>query len=46
MQCMICQSGMQYFFSKQFDQFDLGKVDYWKCGAGGFAASKTHLKMS
>ncbi|MBI5924934.1 MAG: class I SAM-dependent methyltransferase [Aquabacterium sp.] len=46
MQCMICQSGMQYFFSKQFDQFDLSKVDYWRCGACGFAASKTHLEMS
>lgn len=46
MQCMICQSRMQYFFSKQFDQFDLGKVDYWKCTACGFAASRTHLEMS
>lgn len=43
---MICQSGMQYFFSKIFDQFDLGEVDYWKCSSCGFVASKTHLEMS
>ncbi|WP_290641622.1 methyltransferase domain-containing protein [Aquabacterium sp.] len=37
---------MQYFFSKTFTQFDLDQVDYWKCSACGFAASKTHLDMS
>jgi hypothetical protein len=43
---MICQSKMAYFFSKTFDQFELGQVDYWKCPECGFAASRTHLEMS
>lgn len=46
MRCMICHSSMRYFFSKKFDQFDLGKVDYWKCESCGFVASETHLEMS
>lgn len=46
MECMICSSGMHYFFSKTFDAHDLGQVDYWKCEACGFCASKTHLEMS
>lgn len=46
MQCMICRSGMHYFFSKTFDTCGLGQVDYWRCEACGFCASKTHLDMS
>lgn len=37
---------MEYFFSKQFLEFNLGKVDYHKCVFCGFSASKTHLEMS
>lgn len=46
MHCMICRSEMRYFFSKTFDTLGLGQVDYWRCTACGFAASKTHLEMS
>ena len=46
MQCMICRGEMRYFFSKTFDALGLGQVDYWKCTACGFAASRTHLEMS
>jgi len=30
MKCMICDCDMHYFFSKRFDAFQLGEVDYWK----------------
>lgn len=46
MNCMICGSAMEYYFSKNFDVFNLKRVDYWKCTFCGFCASKTHLEMS
>lgn len=46
MQCMICRAQMRYFFSKTFDVCDLEQVDYWRCTACGFAASRTHQEMS
>lgn len=46
MKCIICNSKMEYFFSKVFDYSNLKTVDYWKCSNCGFAASKTHYDMS
>lgn len=46
MDCMVCRSVMGFFFSKEFDTFGLGKVDYWKCPTCGFVASRTHLEMT
>src|SRR5688572_21844342 len=46
MNCIICAGPMQYHFTKVFDVYGLEKVDYWRCGYCGFAASKTHFDMS
>jgi len=46
MNCIICQSKMNFFFSKKFDRHGLDEVDYWKCEHCGFCASKTHFEMS
>ena len=52
MNCIICNSKSQYYFSKQyseppFDDFmrDIGKVDYYKCQGCGFVLSKTHSDL-
>lgn len=37
---------MSYFFSKTFNAFTLGDVDYWRCSNCGFCASKTHFDMT
>jgi hypothetical protein len=46
MRCIICDSKMKYFFSKEFNYLNLKTVDYWKCVNCGFTASKTHYEMS
>ena len=46
MECIICNSSMQFFFSKHFDAFNLAKVDYWKCSSCGFVISRTHAELS
>ncbi|SEH08548.1 methyltransferase domain-containing protein [Candidatus Venteria ishoeyi] len=45
MECLICNQKMYYFFSKNFNQYGLGEVDYWKCNHCGFCLSKTHLEL-
>lgn len=52
MQCMICGSDSNYYFSKTyaeqpFGDFmrEIGSVDYYKCGSCGFVLSETHLKL-
>jgi len=45
MRCIICNHPSKYSFSKHFDRFDLGKVDYWTCTACGFTISETHKNM-
>ena len=37
---------MGFYFSKKFNVYNLGTVDYWKCSECGFVASKTHLYMN
>ena len=37
---------MEYFFSKDFDVFNLSKVDYWRCQNCGFTSSRTHAEMT
>lgn len=50
--CLICQSGTDYFFSKEYPVFPGSpfsqalKVDYWKCGCCGFVVSRTHQEMT
>ncbi|MGD0276017.1 MAG: methyltransferase domain-containing protein [Syntrophales bacterium] len=46
MRCVICNSSMAYYFSKDFNAFGLTKVDYWRCPNCGFSMSKTHADMS
>lgn len=52
MQCIICNSDCNYYFSKTysespFDEFvqEIGKVDYYKCNRCGFVISKTHAEL-
>jgi hypothetical protein len=44
--CFICGDKMHYHFSKQFQEPELGKVDYHACGNCGFTISKNHLELS
>jgi hypothetical protein len=37
---------MDYFFTKKFDCYSLGNVDYMKCPDCGFCASETHFDMA
>lgn len=46
MNCLICDSSMFYYFSKNFDMPDLANVDYFRCNQCGFCASQTHFDMS
>ncbi len=46
MNCVICNSPTKPFLSKNFIQFDLGKIDYVKCVNCGFVISKTHYEMT
>jgi hypothetical protein len=45
MRCEICGGATAYDFSKTFNAFGLGEVDYWRCGACGFVFSRTHVEM-
>lgn len=46
MKCFVCLGSMNYYFTKQFSDFNLSNVDYWRCSDCGFVCSKTHLAMS
>lgn len=46
MKCIICNSDMKFYFTKTFNTYGLGDVDYWKCVNCGFCASKTHYEMT
>lgn len=46
MNCIICNTGMEYYFSKTFNVYGLTNCDYNKCPNCGFAASKTHYELS
>lgn len=46
MKCLVCRDLMHYFFTKKFNDFGLGDVDYWQCGNCGFVSAKTLLDLS
>lgn len=46
MKCIICNFSMNYYYTKQFNDYELNQVDYWQCPNCGFCASKTHFDMS
>lgn len=46
MKCIICYSKMHEFFPKQFHEYGLQKVEYFKCEHCGFVISKTHKDLS
>ena len=46
MKCLICNSDMAYYFSKEFNAGGLSNVDYWRCSNCGFSMSKTHAEMT
>jgi len=52
MNCIICNSTMEYYFSKVYStgpfvkmMSDIGKVDYYRCPNCGFVHSKTHCEL-
>lgn len=45
MNCIICKSRMEFYFSKKFNIYNLTDVDYWKCTNCGFVSSRTHFDM-
>jgi len=46
MRCEICGGESRFDFSKTFDAFGLGRVDYWRCVDCGFVLSRTHAEMT
>jgi hypothetical protein len=46
MHCIICHAEARYYFSKHFDDFGIGEVEYWRCNDCGFTLSKTHADMT
>ena len=46
MNCLICEASTEFYFSKTFDCYSLGTVDYWRCTHCGFVFSRTHMKLS
>lgn len=46
MTCLICSSKTEFYFSKIFEGYGLGKVDYWRCTHCGFVLSKSHAEMT
>src|SRR5687768_12438127 len=46
MNCIICNGLMHPHFTKRFDEYGLGLVEYVKCASCGFSASATHFEMS
>jgi hypothetical protein len=46
MNCIICSNRMAYLFTKRFDVYDLGDVEYVRCIDCGFTASATHFNMT
>ena len=53
MNCIICNSAMEYYFSKEYIEEpqksfmkEIGKVNYYKCIECGFVLSKTHNQLS
>ncbi|RYG88549.1 MAG: class I SAM-dependent methyltransferase [Alphaproteobacteria bacterium] len=46
MNCIICNSIMEHYFTKQFDAYGLGEVEYERCTLCGFSASATHFALS
>jgi Methyltransferase domain len=46
MRCLICDAGMAFYFAKDFrGECGLDLVEYDRCGACGFCASRTHMEM-
>lgn len=45
MNCIICFASMGHYFTKRFDAYGLGDVDYARCSNCGFVASVTHFTM-
>jgi hypothetical protein len=46
MQCVVCNCEMVYYFTKTFNMYHLGDIEYWKCTHCGFVISKTYFEMS
>jgi len=43
--CFICNTDYTFYFTKQFNEFGLDTVDYYRCPNCGFVLSKTHAEM-
>lgn len=46
MKCEICGGPTSFYFSKTFNAFNLGEVEYRRCDSCGFVFSRTHVEMS
>lgn len=46
MRCIICDGESAFYFSKNFKEHQLGRVDYWRCQSCGFVLSRTHAEMA
>ncbi len=46
MNCCICESPLEFFLTKEFNEFGLDEVDYLKCPRCGFVLSETHAQLS
>lgn len=46
MRCLVCDDLMKPLFSKRFESFGLGEVDYVECVGCGFVSSRTHAEMT
>lgn len=44
--CLVCGGASSTFMQKHFEQFNLGRVDYDRCGHCGFVFSRTHYEMT
>ncbi|MCG7982372.1 MAG: class I SAM-dependent methyltransferase [Candidatus Thiodiazotropha lotti] len=45
MHCLICNAYTHYFFTKQFDDFGLGKVEYERCSHCGAVFATSLLQL-
>lgn len=44
--CIVCGGSTAPFMQKHFEQFNLGQIDYDRCGTCGFVFSRTHYEMT
>ncbi|GBO47586.1 hypothetical protein MFFDBJGM_00584 [Pectobacterium versatile] len=46
MRCLVCDSKMDFYFTKKFDLKNLENTEYFKCSECQLVVSKTHFEMT